>query len=212
MATKRFYAFRVKNVASGCNNLPRAKIAVRRWGTRPPHPHSLRSAAGFRHLLDWALDRHGDVATTGIRVLLPARRYAIAGTSYNPVSACLCLSQVGVLSKRLNESGWFWHESFLRPMCCKEIQVTLNVRVLPSGTLLQALGLENFATAYRSSKRAIGLSSRMVDAESVINWTIVGQLTAKFYYTGPTRPDPGLRQSPRTLSETRVWSGQVGPV
>jgi len=51
---------------------------------------------------------------------LPARRYASAGTSYGPVSVrpsvCLsvCLSQVGVLSKRLNESGWFWHACFLR--------------------------------------------------------------------------------------------------
>ena len=41
------------------------------------------------------------------RSFLPARRYASAGTSYGPVSVCLCLSQVGVLSKRLNESGWF---------------------------------------------------------------------------------------------------------
>jgi len=32
--------------------------------------------------------------------LLPARRCASEGTSYDPVSVCLCLSQVGVLSKR----------------------------------------------------------------------------------------------------------------
>jgi len=38
-------------------------------------------------------------------VLLPARRYASTGTSYGHVSACL--SQVGVLSKRLNELRWF---------------------------------------------------------------------------------------------------------
>jgi len=33
----------------------------------------------------------------------------IRGTSHGPVSVCpcLCLSQVGVLSKRLNESSWF---------------------------------------------------------------------------------------------------------
>jgi len=30
-----------------------------------------------------------------------------AGTSGH-VSVCVCLSQVGVLSKQLNESGWFW--------------------------------------------------------------------------------------------------------
>jgi len=32
-------------------------------------------------------------------------------------TVCLCLSQVGVLSKRLNESSWFyWHGSFLPPI------------------------------------------------------------------------------------------------
>jgi len=34
-------------------------------------------------------------------IFLPARRCASADTSYGPAS------QVGVLSKRLNESGWF---------------------------------------------------------------------------------------------------------
>ena len=47
---------------------------------------------------------------------LPARCYASTGTSHDPVSVCLsvcvcvcvsvCLSQVGVLSTRLNESSW----------------------------------------------------------------------------------------------------------
>jgi len=42
----------------------------------------------------------------------------IRGTSHGPVSVsvCVCLSQVGVLLKRLNESGWFWHVSFLPPV------------------------------------------------------------------------------------------------
>jgi len=50
---------------------------------------------------------------------LPARRYASAGTSYGPVSDCLsarvcvCLSQVGVLSKRLNKSDFFSWELLL---------------------------------------------------------------------------------------------------
>jgi len=40
---------------------------------------------------------------------LPSRRYSSAGTSHGPVSVRLsvCLSQVGVLSKRLDESSWF---------------------------------------------------------------------------------------------------------
>ena len=44
-----------------------------------------------------------------------------------PVLAlCLCLSQVGVLSKRLNESGWFLLRELLSTylaLCFKEIQV-----------------------------------------------------------------------------------------
>ena len=38
-------------------------------------------------------------------LVLPARRYASAGTSYGPVS--VCLSQVGVLSKWIDGSSWF---------------------------------------------------------------------------------------------------------
>ena len=41
------------------------------------------------------------------RQFLSARRYASAGTSHAPVSVRLSVSQVGVLLKRLNESGWF---------------------------------------------------------------------------------------------------------
>jgi len=40
----------------------------------------------------------------------------IRGTSHGPVSVCVRLSQVGVLSKRLNESSWCWHVSFLPPV------------------------------------------------------------------------------------------------
>jgi len=76
--------------------------------------------------------------------------------------SCLsvCLSQVGVLSKQVNESGWFlaWGLHSTYPtLCCKEIHVPSKMRVLLSGILLQTLDLENFATAYRSSKRAINL-------------------------------------------------------
>ena len=67
-------------------------------------------------------------------------------------------------------------------MCFKKILVTPKIGVLPSGTLLQTLDLENFATAYRLSK----LSSRLVDAQGgVINWTVVGQLSWQ-YIRAPT--------------------------
>jgi len=78
-------------------------------------------------------------------------------------SICLSdrLSQVGVLSKRLDESGWVsvWELPSTYPtLCFIEIQVPLKIRVLFSGTLLQSLDLENFATAYRSSKLGINLA------------------------------------------------------
>jgi len=73
----------------------------------------------------------------------------------------LCLSvsvrllQVGVLSKRLNESSWFLarelHLTYPAP-CYKEIWVSPKIRVLPSETLPETLDLENFATIARSSK------------------------------------------------------------
>jgi len=49
---------------------------------------------------------------------LPVLCYVSADTSYG----CVCLSQVGVLSKRLNESGWFLAQ-VLSALCYKEIQV-----------------------------------------------------------------------------------------
>ena len=88
-----------------------------------------------------------------VGTLFPARLHASADTSHGPVSVCLsvclsvsdCLSQVGVLLKRLNESGWFLASTY---------------PTHPPGTLLKILYLENFATAYRSSRRAINLTGR----------------------------------------------------
>ena len=101
---------------------------------------------------------------------LPALRYASAGTSCGPASVCVCLSQLGVLSKLLDESGWFlvWELSTYPTLCCKEIRVSSEIRVLPSGTLFQTLDLENFATAYRSSKRVINFArEKGGDAQSM---------------------------------------------
>jgi len=43
-------------------------------------------------------------------------------------------------------------------LCCKEIQVSSKIRVLPRGTLSQTPDLENFASAYRSLKWVINLA------------------------------------------------------
>ena len=45
---------------------------------------------------------------------------SIRGTSQGAVSVSVCLSQVGVLSKRVNESGWFlaWELHSIYPTLC----------------------------------------------------------------------------------------------
>jgi len=66
----------------------------------------------------------------------------------------LCLSQVGVLLKRLNECGWFLACELLSTyptLCFKEIQVPSKIRVLPSGTLLQTLNLEKHCATQQCS-------------------------------------------------------------
>ena len=91
--------------------------------------------------------REAEKGTTFYRAML-----CIRGTSHGPVSESVCLSQVGVLLKRLNESGWFlaWELHSTYPtLCYKEIHVPSKIRVLSSGILLQTLDLENFATASR---------------------------------------------------------------
>ena len=69
--------------------------------------------------------------------------YAVVGClSFRP---SVCLSQTGIVSKRLEESSWVflpWR------LYCKEIRV--YPRVLPSGTLAQTQDLQNFATASQS--------------------------------------------------------------
>jgi len=73
----------------------------------------------------------------------------------------LCLS---VCHKSgLNESDWFlaWELPLTYPtLYYKEIRVSPKNKgtLIPSGTLLQTLDLENFSTAHRSSKRVIRLA------------------------------------------------------
>ena len=118
-----------------------------------------------------------------IAMLLPARRNASTGTSYGPVSVCLsvCLSQVGVLSKRMNElSSWFLTRelSLTYPtLCCKEIQVPSIQGFIPSGTLPQTLRLRKFRDSISIVEAYYRLSSRKRDAQSVTNLAVVGQLS-----------------------------------
>ena len=58
------------------------------------------------------------------------------------LSVSVCLSQVGVLSKQVEELNWVlaWELPSTSPtVCYKKIQVPSKIRVFPSGTLLQTL-------------------------------------------------------------------------
>ena len=75
-----------------------------------------------------------------LSVLLPASRYARAGTSYCPVSVSVC-SSVSVTSRCSIESDEridvviaYRLFSTSPTLCCKEIQVSTKTRVLSSGT------------------------------------------------------------------------------
>ena len=106
---------------------------------------------------------------------LPTRCYASAGTSYSPVS--VCLSHFRVLLKRMNESGWFFALELpltYSRQCYKDIWVPPKIWVLPSRTLLQTVDLKNFSMSFVTTY--YHLSSRKMDAQHVINWTVVGHL------------------------------------
>ena len=85
----------------------------------------------------------------------------------------VCPSQVGVLSKQLNEWDSFWHGSFIRPI--------LQCIVGKFGDLDQTLNLRNFRHDRSIVEMCHQLSSTKVDAHSVINWTRSAKLT-----TSPT--------------------------
>jgi len=89
--------------------------------------------------------------------LLPARRYACAGTC--PVSVCVCHKSVFYRNGWTNRTGFGMGSSFhLSNTVVRKFRY-LKIKVLLSETLLQTLDLEkNFATAYRSLKRVINLA------------------------------------------------------
>ena len=102
---------------------------------------------------------------------------SIRGTSHGPVS--VCPSQVGVLSKRLNESSCFLHVSFLPPIlhCIKRKFGYLQNKGTSFWNFVLNSGLKKFRHGISIVQTCYQLSSRKVDAHSVINWTVVGQLS-----------------------------------
>jgi len=111
---------------------------------------------------------------------LPARRYASVGTSCSPVSVSrLCMPQVGVLSKWMDESGWFlaWELSF---------DLSYSVLLGNSGTFKNKgtsrwnftpnSGHRKFCHSIQIIHSCCQLRPRKVDAQRVIHWTVVHQL------------------------------------
>ena len=84
--------------------------------------------------------------------------------------ACVCHKSVFCRNGWTNRAG-FWHESFFPPVLhCKEIQVPSGkIRVLPSGNAAPNSGLRKYRHSISIVQACYRLSSRKVDAQSVIN-------------------------------------------
>ena len=117
-----------------------------------------------------------------IRVLFTARSYASALLAMG-----LCLSVCPSVRHKsvFYRNGWtnragFWHVSFLPPVlhCVKKFGYLQNKGtslwnfVLNSGLRKFRHGISIVETCYQ-----LTCSSRKVDAQSVINWAVVGQLS-----------------------------------
>ena len=112
-------------------------------------------------------------------------RYLLS-SSY--VCHSVCLSQAGVVVKRLDESSWFWHggspsrgsPSTYPTLCCKEIRASPEIRVLPSRTLSQTPVLENFAAS--SPSRCQELVVVVVDVRVCWRHLYDNRLVVAVYY------------------------------
>jgi len=108
------------------------------------------------------------------------------------VSVCLsvCLTQVGVRSKRPNESNWFWYGSFLPSIlhCAKINSGIFKNKGTSLWNFVPNSGLRKFCFGISIVETCYQLSLRNVDAQSVINWTVVGQLSWQYLPSSDARP------------------------
>ena len=110
--------------------------------------------------------RSNHLCRTSLGGFFSARRHASAGTMATALcpslSVCVCCHKSVFYRNGLNESGWILARelpSTYPTLCCKEIQIPSSLLwLLSSESLLQTRDLENFASAYRSSKRVIYLA------------------------------------------------------
>jgi len=81
----------------------------------------------------------------------------------------VCLSHVGVLSKRLRGASWFcWHKNFLQPILhyvMAKFGYLQKVRILPSATLSRTLNSKNFSMASQSSQRVVNLARQLATVD-----------------------------------------------
>jgi len=109
---------------------------------------------------------------------LPARRYVSAILA---IALCLSVSHKSVFCR----NGWtdragFWRGSFLRPVLhcvVRKLRYLQKYRVLSATLLQKNSGLRKFHQNIPIVEACHQLHSRKVqDSQSVINWTVVGQL------------------------------------
>jgi len=125
------------------------------------------------------------------------------------VSVSVRLSQVGVLLKRPNESSWFlacFHPSYTvlkgNWVISKNNGTFLWNFVLNSGLRKFRHGISIAETCYQ-------LSSRKVDAQSVINWAVVGHLSQQ-HLRAPTLDHYSLsHRSSSTVYSTILSHGSI---
>jgi len=110
---------------------------------------------------------------------LPAQRHASMGTSYGPVSVGLCLSQVGILLKQMNELSCF----FVRKLPSTSPALCLNrnsgISKNKGTSLWNSVGnsrLRKFRHGISIIKTCHRLRSTKVRQSKRNKWTIVGQL------------------------------------
>jgi len=88
------------------------------------------------------------------------------------VNPSVCLLQLGVLSKRMDESCWFlaWELPSTHPtLCSKEIQGHSKIRVLSSWNFATNSGLRKFRHNISIVKACYQHSSRKADAQAVVD-------------------------------------------
>jgi len=159
-----------------------------RWSFSSDHVTAFRPISEAAHSYSYEND-------SWRLILLPARFCAIARLL--AVALCLCLSVVVWLSvchkSVFYRNGWtnrvgFCHGSFLPPIlhCVnRKFGYLQKIKVLPSGTLSQTPDFRKFRHGISIAEMCYRVSSRKVDAQSVINWAVVGQLSWQ-YLRAPT--------------------------